>query len=58
MFRPALAHITLRRVLIAGTLASACLLQGCATTLETFGLGVGVGVIGAVSTIACAIGCH
>lgn len=33
-------------------------LQGCATSLETFGLGAGVGIVGAFSLLGCAIGCH
>ncbi|MDE1181920.1 hypothetical protein [Paraburkholderia sp.] len=44
--------------LIAIAMVAACSLGGCATTLETFGLGVGVGVVGAISTVVCAIGCH
>jgi hypothetical protein len=33
-------------------------MQGCATSLETFGLGAGVGIVGAFSLLGCAIGCH
>ncbi|MFM0057707.1 hypothetical protein [Paraburkholderia phytofirmans] len=39
-------------------LAWACALQGCATSLETFGLGAGVGIVGAFSLLGCAIGCR
>lgn len=37
--------------------AAICNLEGCSTALETFGLGVGVGAVGAISTVVCAIGC-
>jgi hypothetical protein len=47
-----------RRLLLAVTLACACGLQGCATSLETFGLGAGVGIVGAFGLIGCAIGCR
>jgi hypothetical protein len=47
-----------RRCLLAVTLASVCGLQGCATSLETFGLGAGVGIVGAFSLLGCAIGCR
>jgi hypothetical protein len=44
--------------LFAATLVCACGLQGCATSLETFGLGAGVGIVGALGALGCAIGCH
>lgn len=47
-----------RQILLAATLVFACSLQGCATSLETFGLGAGVGIAGAFGLISCAIGCH
>jgi hypothetical protein len=47
-----------RRFLLAATLACACGLQGCATSLETFGLGAGVGIVGAFGLLGCAIGCR
>jgi hypothetical protein len=51
-----------RWLLLIAALAGTSGLQGCSTTLQTFGLGaglgIGVGVIGAVGTIACAIGCE
>jgi uncharacterized membrane protein len=47
-----------RQILLVAALAFACSLQGCATSLETFGLGVGMGVAGAFGLISCAIGCH
>jgi hypothetical protein len=43
---------------MVATLACACGLQGCATSLETFGLGAGVGIVGAFSLFGCAIGCR
>ena len=45
-----------RRFLLAAALAFACGLQGCATSIETFGLGAGVGIVGAFGLIGCAIG--
>ena len=47
-----------RCLLLAATLACACGLQGCATSLETFGLGAGVGIVGAFGLLGCAIGCR
>jgi hypothetical protein len=47
-----------RRWLFAATLVCTCGLQGCATSLETFGLGAGVGIVGALGALGCAIGCH
>jgi hypothetical protein len=47
-----------RQLLMVATLACACGLQGCATSLETFGLGAGVGIVGAFSLLGCAIGCR
>lgn len=47
-----------RHVLLAITLVCVCSLQGCASSLETLGLGVGLGVAGAVGMITCAITCH
>ncbi|HEY2604794.1 hypothetical protein P0D88_30235 [Paraburkholderia sp. RL18-103-BIB-C] len=47
-----------RRLLLAATLTCACALQGCATSLETFGFGAGVGLVGAFGLIGCAIGCR
>ncbi|HYS66286.1 MAG TPA: hypothetical protein VEN30_21090 [Paraburkholderia sp.] len=47
-----------RQLLWVSALAFACGLQGCATSLETFGLGAGVGIVGAFSLLGCAIGCH
>jgi len=47
-----------RQLLMVATLACACALQGCATSLETFGLGAGVGIVGAFSLLGCAIGCR
>ncbi|CAB3806315.1 hypothetical protein [Paraburkholderia caffeinilytica] len=47
-----------RQILLAAALAVVCSLQGCATSLETFGLGAGVGIAGAFGLISCAIGCH
>ncbi|MGF6770437.1 hypothetical protein P3T18_002916 [Paraburkholderia sp. GAS199] len=47
-----------RRALLVSALSLACGLQGCATSLETFGLGAGVGIVGAFSLLGCAIGCR
>lgn len=54
----ALMRNPLRRLLLAALLASVCGLQGCATSIETLGLGIGIGAVGAVGAIGCAIGCH
>ncbi|MFM0400471.1 hypothetical protein [Paraburkholderia aspalathi] len=53
-----IARNQVRQILLAAALAVACSLQGCATSLETFGLGAGVGIVGAFGLITCAIGCH
>jgi len=53
-----LARSHIRQLLMVAALAGACGLQGCATSLETFGLGAGVGIVGAFSLIGCAIGCR
>jgi hypothetical protein len=47
-----------RRLLLTTMLAGVCGLQGCATSLETFGLGAGVGFFGTIGLLTCAIGCH
>ncbi|CAB3785488.1 hypothetical protein [Paraburkholderia fynbosensis] len=47
-----------QRWLFAATLICAGGLQGCATSLETFGLGAGVGIVGALGALGCAIGCR
>jgi len=49
---------TVRHLVLVGVLAVACGLQGCATSLETLGLGVGLGAAAAVGGLICAIGCH
>jgi hypothetical protein len=53
-----IARNRIRQVLMVTALAWACALQGCATSLETFGLGAGVGIVGAFSLLGCAIGCR
>ncbi|CAB3639300.1 hypothetical protein LMG24238_00128 [Paraburkholderia sediminicola] len=52
------ARNRVRQILLVTALAFACSLQGCATSLETFGLGAGVGIAGAFGLLGCAIGCH
>lgn len=47
-----------RHFLLAITLVGVCSLQGCATSLETLGLGFGMGVAGAVGLVTCAISCR
>jgi hypothetical protein len=47
-----------RHGLLAITLACICSLQGCATSLETLGLGVGIGIAGAVGLVTCAVTCR
>jgi hypothetical protein len=49
---------TVRQVLLIAILAAVCGLQGCATSLETFGLGLGLGAAGAVGGAVCMISCH
>ncbi|ASW00583.1 hypothetical protein CJU94_20165 [Paraburkholderia aromaticivorans] len=60
--RVLLSGANVRRLFLTTMLAGIGGLQGCSTTLETLGLGVGLGIgvgaIGAVGTIACAIGCE
>lgn len=53
-----LARSRIRQLLMVAALAGACGLQGCATSLETLGLGAGVGIVGAFSLLGCAIGCR
>ncbi|MEC5404528.1 hypothetical protein VOM14_02955 [Paraburkholderia sp. MPAMCS5] len=52
------ARRTIRPLVLAAAVALIFSLQGCATSLETFGLGAGVGMIGAFGLLGCAIGCH
>jgi hypothetical protein len=52
------ARTTARRIVLIGALAALCSLQGCATSLETFGLGAGLGAAGALGALICAVGCH
>ncbi|MGF6571221.1 MULTISPECIES: hypothetical protein [Paraburkholderia] len=47
-----------RHFLLAITLVCVGSLQGCATSLETLGLGAGIGVAGAVGLLTCAISCR
>lgn len=54
----ALTRNPVRRALLVATVAAACGLQGCATSLETLGLGLGLGAVGALGALGCAIGCH
>jgi hypothetical protein len=49
---------TMRQLLLIVVLAGVCGLQGCATSLETFGLGLGLGAAGAVGGAVCMISCH
>jgi len=48
----------IRQATLVAAMAVLLSLQGCATSLETFGLGAGVGIVGAFSLLGCAIGCH
>jgi hypothetical protein len=48
----------IRQLALASAVTLVLSLQGCATSLETFGLGAGVGIVGAFSLLGCAIGCH
>jgi hypothetical protein len=41
-----------------GILTVAAGLQGCATSLETLGLGLGLGAAGAVAGAVCTLSCH
>jgi hypothetical protein len=47
-----------RHLLLAVTLVGVCSLQGCATSLETLGLGIGMGVAGTIGLVTCAISCR
>jgi hypothetical protein len=47
-----------RHFLLAITLVGAGSLQGCATSIETLGLGVGIGLAGAAGLLTCAISCR
>jgi hypothetical protein len=50
--------MVMRQLLLTGILSAACGLQGCATSLETFGMGLGLGAAGAVGGAVCMISCH
>ncbi|CAB3642901.1 hypothetical protein LMG22037_00455 [Paraburkholderia phenoliruptrix] len=50
--------LAIRQATLVAAMAVLLSLQGCATSLETFGLGAGVGIVGAFSLLGCAIGCH
>lgn len=47
-----------RHLLLAITLAGAGSLQGCASSIETLGLGVGLGVAGVIGLATCALSCR
>ncbi|HEY1998372.1 hypothetical protein [Paraburkholderia sp.] len=49
---------TLRCLVLVGILTVAAGLQGCATSLETLGLGLGLGAAGAVAGAVCTLSCH
>ncbi|RFU44977.1 hypothetical protein D0B32_24825 [Paraburkholderia sp. DHOC27] len=48
----------MRQVLLIAILILACSLQGCASSFETLGLGLGLGAAGAVGGAICMISCH
>ncbi|WP_027798111.1 hypothetical protein [Paraburkholderia dilworthii] len=52
------AQRTIRHLVLAAAVAVLFGVQGCASSIETFGLGAGVGIVGAFSLLGCAIGCH
>lgn len=62
MVRPSRCGVTssktVRQLLLVVILAGVCGLQGCATSLETLGLGLGLGAAGAVGGAVCMISCH
>lgn len=62
MVRPsrcgAISSKAVRQLLLVGILTVVCGLQGCATSLETFGLGLGLGAVGAVGGAVCMLSCH
>jgi hypothetical protein len=62
MVRPSRCGVTssrtVRQVLLVVILTFVCGLQGCASSLETFGLGLGLGAAGAVGGAVCMISCH
>jgi hypothetical protein len=47
-----------RHFLLTITLGSVCCLQGCATSIETLGLGVGIGIASTIGMATCAITCR
>ncbi|MFM0195755.1 hypothetical protein PQQ65_21850 [Paraburkholderia strydomiana] len=49
---------SIRRILLIPAVTILFSMQGCATSLETFGLGAGVGIVGVFGLLGCAIGCH
>lgn len=52
-------HRTILREVVIVTALVGCLnMQGCASTAGTLALGAGIGAVGAIAGLACAIGCQ
>ncbi|MGA7782126.1 MAG: hypothetical protein WCA85_31050 [Paraburkholderia sp.] len=62
MVRPSQSGATsskaVRQLLLVAILTVVCGLQGCANSIETLGLGLGLGAAGAVGGAVCMISCH
>ncbi len=54
----AMSSRAVRQLLLIAILTVVCGLQGCANSLETLGLGLGLGAAGAVGGAVCMISCH
>lgn len=51
-------RIVLRCLAVAVGLASTLSFQGCATTVGNIALGTGIGAVGTVAALGCALTCH
>ena len=54
----AMSSKAVRQLLLGALLTVVCGLQGCATSLETLGLGVGLGALGVAGGAVCMLACH
>ncbi|CAM2153512.1 MULTISPECIES: hypothetical protein [Paraburkholderia] len=50
--------LPLRRLLLLLLIASSTLFQGCSSTLGNIALGMGLGTVGTVSALGCALTCQ
>ncbi|MGI4859686.1 MAG: hypothetical protein ACRYHA_22740 [Janthinobacterium lividum] len=54
---PSAVAKTVRHVVVLVALVAVCGLQGCATRVETLGLGIGLGAVGTVAGVSCVLTC-